>query len=147
MRFIFFVCINMVAFRKCNTSEVDDRKLLLYVLDNVFDDFHEMKGAYVKSLENECDIKFIIHMGEIIGTVEIKKQISRGLNLLRLPGEKRKTITMFASFGILPEYQKKGLGFRVMKMLLDIYGPMLPMGTESEAGSRLYDKFRSDIIN
>ena len=132
-------------FRKCDVNNEDDRKMLLYILDNAFDDFHEIRTAYVKSLENECNIKFIIHMGVIIGTIEIKKQISNGLNLLRLPGETRQTITGFASLGILPEYQKKGLGTRVLKMLLDIYGPMQAIGIETEHGSRLYSKFRSEV--
>ena len=159
-----------MMFRKCNTDNAKDRKLLLYILDRAFDDFHEMKDEYVKSLENECDIQFIMFEGVPVGTIELKGKkmcvrhknmlfsCSRRYNHMLIQSskleklcynfkmlwsyEEKRMAMEFSSFGILPSHQRRGIGTRAMRELLKIHDAMISSGGETKLGYKLYKKFR-----
>ncbi len=94
---------NRLHFEKFSNNE-QNQQTLLNILDRAFgDEFSAIREKYIESLELPSNVFYVVYHGKRVGTFEIKGD------------------GFLASFGILPEYQNKGIGSDVIAKLSKQY--------------------------
>lgn len=115
-----------ISVEKYNPHFEKDTEDLLNILDNSFsDDAHwfSIRNDYIESLTDPtCNTHFIISDKVRVGTFEMKRDKS------------------IASLGILPKYQKLGIGTKLLTLLLESQ-PHIIIYDATVEGMRLYQKF------
>ena len=113
----------MISFALCE-HRGKDRGMIINILSKAFGiEFEEIRERFIKSMDAEdVTMYFIILDTEIVGVFELATDI-------------------FQNFGILPKYQRRGIGTRVVKDLIHIHKSLRIHNNPSPNGKKIYDKF------